>query len=588
MFGLPLFAIGIPLTSSLDTSSLATSSSPRFNGAGILLGAIEMDEVININTGGASGHQFLSSDRPKVVQVDVSAGSSAVFVGANGSGKTRLGASIEEMLGPRSHRIPAQRSIAMLDRVVVTDFNAALGQLLTGHETQGNRKGYRWGNDPYTRFLDDIEPLIRALFAQQNRALLDDHDKRKLGQVTELPVTTIDRLKGIWQSVLPHRTLIMRDASISVRPPPNPPGAGGDEPYSPKQLSDGERVIFYLIGQCLLAPDDGVIIVDEPELHIHPSISGALWDSLERERSDCAFIYLTHDIDFAANRVTAKKYFVRAIYFNTFWDIEPIPQDTGLPEQVVLELAGNRKPVLFVEGDTGSLDTLLYRSAYPHLKIEPVGSCDNVIHSVASFRANPTMHRWGAVAGCVDADQRTSEQIAQLEAIKVFPLCVAEIENVFLLPTVFLALASALSIPALEANHKFKAIRDSIFLKASQESEPITARYVARQLDQRLKRVTVDKKNTTNLKATFATEMASIDVSSLISQFQARLQSAISSNNLELVLEMYDQKGLLDWAAKALGLASARALMQQAARFLSDDKHLELRAAVIAKLPQLS
>lgn len=71
-------------------------------------------------------------------------------------------------------------------------------------------------------------------------------------------------------------------------------------------MSDGERAIFYLIGQVLVAAANSVLIIDEPELHIHRSIMSSLWDQLESARQDCAFIFITHDIEFAANRIAKK------------------------------------------------------------------------------------------------------------------------------------------------------------------------------------------------------------------------------------------------------------------------------------------
>ena len=68
----------------------------------------------------------------------------------------------------------------------------------------------------------------------------------------------------IWARVLPKRQLVITGDDISV-------AAEGIEPYSASQMSDGERAIFYLIGQTLIAPEDTLIIVDEPELHVHPS-----------------------------------------------------------------------------------------------------------------------------------------------------------------------------------------------------------------------------------------------------------------------------------------------------------------------------
>lgn len=73
-------------------------------------------------------------------------------------------------------------------------------------------------------------------------------------------------------------------------------------------MSDGERVIFYLIGQCLAAPENGIIVIDEPELHLHKSIQIPLWSEIEKLRNDCLFVYLTHDVDFASAKENSKKY----------------------------------------------------------------------------------------------------------------------------------------------------------------------------------------------------------------------------------------------------------------------------------------
>lgn len=45
-----------------------------------------------------------------------------------------------------------------------------------------------------------------------------------------------------------------------------------DKIYNSSEMSDGERVIFYLIGQCLAVPENGIIVIDEPELHLHKSV----------------------------------------------------------------------------------------------------------------------------------------------------------------------------------------------------------------------------------------------------------------------------------------------------------------------------
>jgi hypothetical protein len=46
-------------------------------------------------------------------------------------------------------------------------------------------------------------------------------------------------------------------------------------------MSDGERAIFYFLGQCLVAPENAAIIIDEPEAPVHKSILQQLWNSIE-------------------------------------------------------------------------------------------------------------------------------------------------------------------------------------------------------------------------------------------------------------------------------------------------------------------
>jgi energy-coupling factor transporter ATP-binding protein EcfA2 len=266
---------------------------------------------------------------PTVTTITLSSGGSIVIVGANGSGKTRLATHLEETLTP-SHRIPAQRSIRMQDIVNVRDFSVAIKELHFGHHEVHNRRGLRWHNLPATIPLDDFERLLIALFSEQNNALLNDYKLRQAGSAHPLPKTKLRALEILWDQLIPHRKLEVKDATIKVRAPNIPLSElPPDGEYAASQMSDGERAIFYLIGQCLLAPENSFIIIDEPELHLHQSLSNRLWDALEAARDDCAYIYVTHDIDFAVDRVTAQKFFVRSIQANSRWDIEPIPWIRG-------------------------------------------------------------------------------------------------------------------------------------------------------------------------------------------------------------------------------------------------------------------
>ena len=49
-------------------------------------------------------------------------------------------------------------------------------------------------------------------------------------------------------------------------------------------------------------------------------------------------------------------------------------------------ILGSRKPILFVEGTSSSLDMALYRACYPEWTIIPRESCSAVIHAVSSMK----------------------------------------------------------------------------------------------------------------------------------------------------------------------------------------------------------
>jgi ABC-type cobalamin/Fe3+-siderophores transport system ATPase subunit len=194
------------------------------------------------------------------------------------------------------------------------------------------------------------------------------------------------RLQAIWSTLLPHRILHITGDDILVAVP------GQDQQYSASEMSDGERAVFYVIAQTLLAEPNSLLILDEPELHIHRSIMSKLWDELEAARQDCAFVYITHDLEFAAARV-AQKYVVRRFVHPDQWEIEPVPENTGFDESLATLILGSRRPILFVESTEGNLDTALYRSCFPAYTVIARGSCEEVVHSVVSLRRNEALTR---------------------------------------------------------------------------------------------------------------------------------------------------------------------------------------------------
>ena len=293
-----------------------------------------------------------------------------VVVGANGAGKTRFGSNIEERYFANVHRISAQKSLSMPKRVSTKSKDNAEGEFLYGGWQDSNNNNYyrtqgwkssRWGDNLNTFLLNDYEKLMVLLHTEEFEEALNYKEGR-----SGKPVTKLDRVQAIWEQVLPHRKLIKKAGIIEAYP-----ANDNTSIYSASELSDGERVIFYLIGEVVCVPQNSLIIIDEPEMHIHKSLIKSLFDFIEIERPDCAFVYLTHDIDFAFTRYNATKIWAKSYEGKNVWDYEILDEAMPIPEQLYLELLGSRKPVIFLEGDDSSIDYKIYEQVYGEYTLKP-------------------------------------------------------------------------------------------------------------------------------------------------------------------------------------------------------------------------
>ncbi|MGJ0512606.1 DUF4435 domain-containing protein [Methylocystis sp.] len=514
-------------------------------------------------------------------------GHSLVFVGANGAGKTRLGVYLEEKCPAEIvRRIAAHRSLTMSDTISAISLDRAMKGLQFGYtEGQpGHRQGHRWHNKPAVALLNDYDFLLQALFAETSRVAIQHLEAHRTNPNEPTPDTVLSKLKGIWERLLPHRKLRIQELGIVVVPD-NASASAPASHYPGSEMSDGERVIFYMLGQCLLAAPSSIIIIDEPEMHVHKAILGRLWDAIEAERADCAFVYVTHDLDFMVARPTATKLLVRSYSPTPSWQIDPIPTDTGLPERVLSELVGSRQPILFVEGNRGSLDTIIYQGVFPQHTVEPIGTCEAVLHAVTSFRTNPNLHRL-SVHGIVDADGRDTAQTAYLRERGVYVLPVAEVENLLLLPAVFNQIASALHYTGSEVEELLADLVSSVIEEARRDLEVASVRFAARRLDAELKKLALSAKTISELSSRFKTSVEAVDPESLATGYKTKLSACIESRNLVTLLSLYDNKGLLSIAARVLGLKGRAELAELLSRLLAG-KGASVATAIKTVLPAI-
>lgn len=484
---------------------------------------------------------------------EISSNQSILLIGANGAGKTRLGTWID-MTPPQCnlvHRLSAQKSLSMPDTSTPVSIERAEKDLLfgsaeaaTGNE-QAYKSGHEWQSKPAISFLNDFQKLMVYLFSDETEENAKYKASQKATSVRlEPPKTKMDLVKELWERILPHRELIVGGLRIQTKVK----GTGG-KIYSSSEMSDGERVIFYLIGQCLAAPNNGIIVIDEPELHLHKSVQTSLWAEIERLRPDCLFVYLTHDVDFAAAKEGSKRIWLKS-FDGQVWDWEELQEDSNLPGDLLIEVLGSRKPVVFVEGDNGSHDVALYRAILPSFLVIPRGSCSQVILSVKALKANTQLHHL-QVYGIIDRDRRVPVEIQKLEDDSIFVLAVAEVENLFCVKEILQIVSQRL---ARDANADFQAVSDTIFSRLQGELETQVSLQVASEIKFQLNRFDEKQKGTAALTSALQSLANGIDVGGIYSQTLAEFNAAISSKDFESLLSLYNRKSLSSQASGALGL----------------------------------
>ncbi len=517
------------------------------------------------------------------MSIAVDFGTTAYFVGANGGGKTRLATQIEDQLGERCHRISAHRALNMNPAVAKISETAALNGLRFGHPSLDSgirhRPGSRWAQKSATNLLNDYDFLIQVLFAEQSNTALKSHKNLSAMNGVAAQKTNFEKLVEIWDKLLPNRKLEISGDNIAVTL------IDSTDSYSAADMSDGERAIFYLIGQTLVAAQNTLIIFDEPELHIHRAIIASLWDELEAARPDCSMVIISHDLDFVASR-KGQKFVLRAYKPSSGWIIEEVPEESGFSEEITTLILGSRRPVLFVEGGSRSIDKAVFRACYPDWTIIPRGSCEEVLHAVVTMRANAALTRVSC-AGIVDADAYTADEAEALHAKGVEILSVSEIENLFLFPEVVKAIAMSDGHDQNDADIRAAQVFDELFTHAASEKNQldVVLRYCRRRIDRILKMVDLSAaSNVQALAAIYKVKTEALDVTALATLASEAMQNAVGSQDIAALLRWYDNKGVLSFVAKVKGVNKDK-FEQWVVRVMRNGTVPELTAALKAKLP---
>lgn len=469
-----------------------------------------------------------------------------VAIGANGSGKTTLSNDLKKYLPKTGVVISAQKVLIIPTFSGVSNFNntnqklqqsqTADKSLKVTYSTENN--GNSWGI--MTQLGGEFQVLLDNLLAERSVIRNQFWDSLQNGQkVDNVPLTKLDKALKIWNSLIQHRILECNDGiNITLR------AISDLNNYPAHQMSDGEKVALYLIAHILQAPLSGFIIIDEPEMYLHKTILKKLWDVLEHERQDCIFVYLTHDLDFATSRTTAKKVWIKSFNHPNIWEIEDIP-DNELPESLLLELLGSRKNILFCEGKKGSIDEKIYNILFPDLTVTPVDSCFAVINYTKAFNKLPNVTT--KALGLIDSDYHHIDRLKALEPENIFSFSVTEPENLFFDEAFLKLMCKQLLHPESVVDQ----IKFEVITQLQKELELQVSNYVSAKINYYFKDSHVSKGNTlVSVIDNYSKFTSEIKIQEWYDHRKSELNEIIKNQNYAKVLSLFNNKGLKTIANK--------------------------------------
>ncbi|MCR5939773.1 ATP-binding protein [Ochrobactrum sp. XJ1] len=369
----------------------------------------------------------------------VSSASPLFIVGPNGAGKSGLMFFLYRANHTTAVRIAAHRQNWMESNFVPFSPHDKVNteNTIRNQDSQSTARWKEWSSSARSGLI--IADLIDAdnALSRKIREEIIKGDTARAEKIAASP-SPIDIINNLFLgSGIPIKIAITDSSAIIAH-------KNGGPAYSIASLSDGERAALLIAGTILTAKAGSLILVDEPERHLHASIVTPLLLQLFSQRPDCTFVVSTHELSLPVSCPSARTVLVRdSRVVNedvSNWDLDVLEPGIEIDDATKEAIIGSRRKMLFIEGTQSSLDKPLYEVLFPGVSIFPRSSCRDVEHAVASLRDSSSVV-WVQAYGIVDQDQLSPQKKATLEARGVYPLSVYSVEALYYHPMIVEAVA---------------------------------------------------------------------------------------------------------------------------------------------------
>lgn len=272
-------------------------------------------------------------------------GSPLFIVGPNGSGKSALIQHAVSSLGSANvRRISAHRQTWFESSSIdlTPQSRRQFEQNLIGQEPSPEYRYREW--NPNFKLASALFDLYAKQSSLARRIMDEAYAKNHaaIDEITECELPIFDQINNLLSlggfSVTVENKedeeILARHRDIA-------------EPYGIDRMFDGERSAVILAANVLTVSPGTILLIDEPERHLHRSIIEPFLTALFEQRKDCPFVISTHEPALPMSNPNSDVLVVRSCQWNgttaTAWDVSLLEKDTGLPEDVKRAILGARR-----------------------------------------------------------------------------------------------------------------------------------------------------------------------------------------------------------------------------------------------------
>lgn len=499
------------------------------------------------------------------VQLKISSGEFLFLVGANGTGKSSLMHVFSNQNRGHVRRITAHRQVWFhSDTIDITPKGRQqTEQNITNQDqlvTSRYRDDYAAKRSQVTIFdLIDSENVEARKIADAARAgNLDEVRSLAAGQSPIAKMNDILRISN-----LHFQVEVSEGSKLNAR-------RDGHQPYSIAELSDGERNALLIIANVLTAPENTLILLDEPERHLHRSIVSPLLTTLLSYRDDCAFVISTHDISLPLDQPKCASLLVRQYqHAPQNWNTDYIEALEEIDETTASAVLGSRKMILFIEGQPSSLDLQIYQILFPSVSIKAAGSCVEVEKIVRGIRASKGSH-WITAFGVIDKDNRSDDECRSLAADGIIALEQYSVESLYYHPSTVRAVLNRISeVSGIDPDTAFNKFTSGVSEALAKHKDRMAARIVERKVRDKLLH------EAPNWQEILAGDVEiNFTSQNILAEEKTFIDNLITELDIAALVSRYPirETPALGVVANCLGFQSVRAYEQAVRKMIADSK----------------